>query len=115
LWSTTRSPVDHPGGAVDPSEHCFDLRAIEVFDDALICPFEGDTEYALGSLNMIGMVRSHITEKGVDGGEPDIPRRYRVIAILLQMGQKRQDPVRLKVIHVQVAHIDSSIRSDEAK
>jgi hypothetical protein len=64
---------------------------------------------------MIGMVRSHITEKGVDGGEPDIPRRYRVIAILLQMCQKRQYPVGLKVLDVQVAHIDPSIRSDEAK
>jgi hypothetical protein len=31
------------------------------------------------------------------------------------MGQKRQHPVRLKVIHVQIAHIDLSIGSDEAK
>ena len=96
-------------------EHCFDLGAIEIFDDSLVCPFEGDTEHALGSLHLIGMVRSHISEKGVDGGEPDIPRRYGVIALLLQMGKKRQDPVRFKVLHVQVAHIDPSIRSDKAK
>jgi hypothetical protein len=36
-------PAPVRGGPVDPSEHCFDLRAIEVFDDALVCPFEGDT------------------------------------------------------------------------
>jgi hypothetical protein len=108
-------PTPIRGGPVDLSEHCFDLRAIEVFDDALVRPFEGDAEHALSPLHVIGMVRSHITEKGVDGGEPDIPRRYRIITILLQMGKKCQDLVRLKVLQVQVAHIAPSIRSGEAK
>jgi hypothetical protein len=61
------------------------------------------------------MVRPDITEEGMDGGESDITRRHGVVALLLQMGKKREDHVRLNVIQVQIAHIDLSIRSDEAK
>lgn len=61
------------------------------------------------------MVRSDKTEECVDGREPDIARRHGVISIVLQMREKRQYHVRIDILQVQIANIDLSIRSDEAK
>ena len=75
---------------------------LEIFDYPLAVAFERDAENALTSLHLIRMMSSHVSKKCVNSGKPDITCRHRVLAILLQVVEKSQNPVRFKILQIQV-------------
>jgi hypothetical protein len=52
-----------PTGSADSRKNGFDFSALEVFNNALTGAFEGDAQNALNSVELFGMVGSHVTKK----------------------------------------------------
>src|SRR5260370_14593808 len=76
---------------VDGLENRVDLFVLQVVDGALLRPFEGDAENSLGQVQMFWIPRSQETEECMNGREPDISRRYAVLAFMFKVGEKRED------------------------
>jgi hypothetical protein len=96
-------------------EYSLDLVAIEIFNHALISPFEGNGKKTLRSLDLIGVMSSNITEERVNSCEADIPRCYAVFAFLLEMSEERNDSICQNILQVQIANLFLAGGSNEPK
>jgi len=57
-----------PTGGIDSGKNHIDLGAIKVLDHALTSALEGYAQNALNPVEVVGVIRPHITEESVDGG-----------------------------------------------
>lgn len=64
------------GADISPARHVVGWLVPDAFHQ--FSPLEGDTENALGSLDVIGMLSADVTEECMDSGKPDIARGHAV-------------------------------------
>ena len=110
--SWTRGPgVEHRGqerivpapparGPIDRREHRGQFAVLEVLDGAGARPLEGDAEEALGRLQVFGMLGGEEADEGMDGGEPDVPRRGGRVAVAFQVGEEGGDRLDAQIVDV---------------
>jgi len=80
-------PVHHR--SVDSCQDRLNLAMFEVLDDPLTGPFEGHAKQALSGLDLIRMMCGDIAEEGVNGGKPNVTCGHTVVAVSLQVSEKR--------------------------
>jgi hypothetical protein len=101
--------------AIGRVEDGADLIGLEVFDGALACPLEGQSEQPLAELEVLWVAGCGVAGKRVDGGETRIAGGCAVTPICFEMVEEDEDVVGLQVIKVETGDRSTSTCSEEAK
>jgi hypothetical protein len=92
-----------------------DLVGFEVFDDALVCPLEGQGEEALAALEVLGTLGRGVASERVDGGQTRVAARRAVAALCLEVVKEGQHILRPDVLEVEHGHRAASTRGEETQ